>query len=175
MLSCAVSCEAPVGRQQLKNETVLTVSQSHSREEVRSSSLGAEKQILEAHLLGGIGGGRDWTESASPLCHSGILRFSVPMLGPLPSGHWTHALPLAQANPKGVLTKPWPGRMPSNSDCAMGEGPLSASAVSLKVPVKKQPRCGISGNESGWKLASLTCFTLLLCQMRGWASLVAQW
>ena len=57
MLSCAVSCEAPVGRQQLKNETILTVSQSHGREEVRSSSLGAEKQILEAHLFGGIGGG----------------------------------------------------------------------------------------------------------------------
>lgn len=37
--------------------------------------------------------------------HSGILRFSVPMLGSPPSGLWTHAMPGAQVNPKGILNK----------------------------------------------------------------------
>lgn len=37
--------------------------------------------------------------------HSGSLRFSVPMPGSPLSGRWTHAMPLAQANPKGILNK----------------------------------------------------------------------
>lgn len=52
--------------------------------------------------------------------------------------------------------------MPLNSDCAW-VGPLSGSTLLLKIPVKKQPRGGISGTEwgHGAPLASLTCFTLL--------------
>ena len=77
-----------------------------------------------------VGGEIGPSQPALSYCHSGILRFSVPMPGPLPSGLWTHALPFAQANPKGVLTKPWPGRMPSNSDCALGEGsPLCICSI----------------------------------------------
>lgn len=39
------------------------------------------------------------------LSHSGSLRFSVPMPRAPPSGHSTHAVPLAQANPKGILNQ----------------------------------------------------------------------
>lgn len=59
--------------------------------------------------------------------------------------------------------------MTLNSDHAW-VGHLSGSTLLLEVPVREQLWGGTVGAEwgQGAPLASLTCFTLLLCQERGW-------